>query len=657
MINFYRQRLKKATTPFHLCTLMVFSHCLSAEQNSEIEDVSNVETVSPVENREIEEELDNQEPVGAVLVVTASRHSKDDALINHFVSTADITTAPVSVTELLASQPGMSVNGQPGLFQTLSIRGLARHRVQAYVNGMRITSERRAGVAASFIDPTLLAGAEVTQGPASTYYGSGAIGGTIHLATRQQGNSWFHGGYKSDGNELVTAAGIGGDQYSAGIAYRTRNNGESIDGQAKNNHFTQHSLFYNRSFQLGDYHLDWGLIESGGDDIGKDNRRFPTSRITHYPEENHWLTQLTLSAQGDWQAKLYFHRQNLVTNDLRPEKRVNEVENKSLDIGLSFEDQWQINDFKGLYGVDYFARRGVKSYESQFNLKTLERTGYSALADGEENDIAVFVTANRDFANWSLHAGLRENYQSQKSRDSELVSDDYLTYFITAKKPLGQFNLSLSYGTGFRFASLSERLFSGTTGRGQTIGNPDLKPEESQAIDFGITYLAENFAVNFHRFNTKIDNFIERVSIDNDTRTYKNITSGELDGWQYQLNYFVSDALTLEFSGQSTQGEDQSGNPLSDIPAKAYQFNLNYDNGDWFSRIGYTRRLDKNSVGDGELALASANLAGLKVGYKLNRDWTVQFNIDNLLDKTYFNSADDLSTLATGRTFSVSIYR
>lgn len=594
-----------------------------------------------------------QMPSGAtpVVVVTGTRHSKDKVLINDFVAIEDIASVPNSVTELLALESGLGANGQPGLFQTLSIRGLARQRVQAYINGMRITSERRAGIAASFVDPLLLSGAEVTQGPASTYYGSGAIAGTIHLLTKQTDSPWLQGGFDSDGNERVVAAGSGADNYSMSFAYRERDNGETAEGAEKNNHFSQYGVNYVQHFDLENFSLDWQVIYTQGDDIGKDNSRFPDSRITSYPEEKHLLNQLTLSSDEDWVARLYWHQQSLITQDIRPTERINRVKTESLDIGASYENQWKTDEFYGLYGVDYFGRRGVDSQETEIDLNSLSQSRFSALNDGEENETALFATANRNFDSWSLHAGLRVNYQSQKSANSASISDNFATYFLTAKKPVGDVELSLSYGTGFRFASLSERLFTGTTGRGSTIGNPNLVPEESVSIDFGVNYQTDNINIEVHLFNTDIDNFIERIRVDDDTRTYSNLTNGDINGWQYQFDYVLNDVLKLSFSGQDIEGENDAGISLSDIPATRHKVALHFEKEDWWLRAAITRRSAKNSFGDGEIPLQKADLASFKAGYQLNPHWSISLNIDNLFDETYFDSADDLGTLATGRSF------
>jgi iron complex outermembrane receptor protein len=57
-----------------------------------------------------------------------------------------------TVTELIEGMAGVSENSQPGLFQVISIRGTSRQRILTLLNGIRLSSERRAGVTASFVD-------------------------------------------------------------------------------------------------------------------------------------------------------------------------------------------------------------------------------------------------------------------------------------------------------------------------------------------------------------------------------------------------------------------------------------------------------------------------------------------------------------------------
>ena len=67
----------------------------------------------------------------------------------------DAQAPPATVTEMVSETSSVSENGQGGLFQTYSVRGVSRQRVMTLISGMRLVSERRAGVSASFLDPRL----------------------------------------------------------------------------------------------------------------------------------------------------------------------------------------------------------------------------------------------------------------------------------------------------------------------------------------------------------------------------------------------------------------------------------------------------------------------------------------------------------------------
>jgi len=92
---------------------------------------------------------------------------------------------PQALTDLVSIAPAVSENGQGGLFQNVSIRGVSRQRVRHMISGVRITDERRAGPASSFVDPLLMGSVEVLRGPATTFHGSGALGGTIQALPRK----------------------------------------------------------------------------------------------------------------------------------------------------------------------------------------------------------------------------------------------------------------------------------------------------------------------------------------------------------------------------------------------------------------------------------------------------------------------------------------
>ena len=604
-------------------------------------------------------------PVAVIesISVATTRHRQGETLVSEYVGIDELATATGSISEALALQPSVSLNGQPGLFQTLNIRGLARQRVQSFLNGMRLTSERRGGVSASFLDPLLLGGVEIIQGPASTYYGSGALAGALQLLLREDASPWLSTGFASDGNERNLAAGAGNANYSAGIALRQRDDGKTVKGDTKFDRFDQLSAYYQRQFNLDDYSVDWQLIGSKAKDIGKDNSQFPLQRMVLYPEENHLLSQVKLSGTGDWAARLSLHYQDLLTRETLESRavnqvnqsRVSEVANRSMDIGFTLEDKWHAGQLSGQYGFDYFGRRGVNARQDDFILSRLLGSTQS-LDDGKENESALFATANRDFNFASVHLGGRWTYFTQGDSKSEKISQSRGSYFLTVRKPLGDWNLSLSYGTTSRFASLTERLFIGTTGRGEVVGNLRLLPEDSSELDIGIDYQSERLAFELHRFAMDIDDFIERITFDESTLSYRNLLSGDLSGWQYRVALFLSNPWQLALSGQRVTGSSDSENTLIDIPAARHQVDLSYSAPIWSLNMSLRRRLDKKDFGATERVLQAANIGALSFRIDLSDRWQMQAGIENLFDETYFSSADALSTLAIGREFTLGFH-
>ena len=101
-----------------------------------------------------------------------------------FISITDasqVAAPPQTIAELAVSQPGVAYTGQGGLFQTLAIRGLSRDRVGSFYLDIPLLTERRAGTAASFVDPFMLQDLQIIRGPATTHYGSGNLAGVIAL--------------------------------------------------------------------------------------------------------------------------------------------------------------------------------------------------------------------------------------------------------------------------------------------------------------------------------------------------------------------------------------------------------------------------------------------------------------------------------------------
>ncbi len=94
---------------------------------------------------------------------------------------------PVNLTQALENVPGVNKVSE-GQAAVPAIRGLARGRTLILIDGARVTSERRVGPSATYLDPFVLEGIQVARGPGSVAYGSDAFGGVIHGADPAPGS-------------------------------------------------------------------------------------------------------------------------------------------------------------------------------------------------------------------------------------------------------------------------------------------------------------------------------------------------------------------------------------------------------------------------------------------------------------------------------------
>jgi hemoglobin/transferrin/lactoferrin receptor protein len=98
-------------------------------------------------------------------------------------------TLVTDVKQLLRYEPGLTVRSDPFRFgvDTISVRGIGGNRVSVEVDGVPAAGGFAVGNFAasgrSFVDPAFLARVEVLRGPASSLYGSDAIGGVVAMTT------------------------------------------------------------------------------------------------------------------------------------------------------------------------------------------------------------------------------------------------------------------------------------------------------------------------------------------------------------------------------------------------------------------------------------------------------------------------------------------
>jgi hemoglobin/transferrin/lactoferrin receptor protein len=103
------------------------------------------------------------------------------------------TTLATDIRDLVRYEPGLSVRNDPFRFglDTITVRGLGGNRVAVEVDGIPAAGGFAVGSYADtgrvFVDPAFVDRVEFLRGPASSLYGSDAIGGVVAMTTLTPG--------------------------------------------------------------------------------------------------------------------------------------------------------------------------------------------------------------------------------------------------------------------------------------------------------------------------------------------------------------------------------------------------------------------------------------------------------------------------------------
>jgi len=202
-----------------------------------------------------------------------------------------------------------------------------------------------------------------------------------------------------------------------------------------------------------------------------------------------------------------------------------------------------------------------------------------------------------------------------------------------------------------------------------TVGtyNPDLKPETSTNIDVGVRTKRENFDASLALYQVKYDNRILQIK-DSTNRyllnadIYSNVGSITSKGlelastWRPTSHFNLYTSVTLndskfdqDYRASATKLVKTGGKTVPDSPQTMLFADASYHAGGYFAGLNGKYVGERNSTVDNTESAPGYEVFGLRAGYKVKhfhgmKNFKVQFNIENLLDKSY------LSSMYTGTT-------
>lgn len=601
---------------------------------------------------------DPAEPIEEI-VVLANRNLLGQSLgqggFGYQLRPATQTGLQRSVADALVHVPGISLNGQGGLFQSYSLRGLSRWRIRTEVNGIPLLIDRPAGTSASFIPNELIEQITVTQGPSSTLYGSEAMGGVIALDTQSTHPSFLGLRWQNNGQSLsLTAKGKLNAHVSAAMNVRHANAAEDPQGQRLNTGYEQAALSLSGHYQWRSLSLDANWLPVRGRDIGKSNRNVPEAGEASYPYDDHSLTNLKINWDDQWLAQIYHHRQDWASESRTVDTRRRLTQYEADTVGALIYAAMPVTTGSGRMGVEWLARRNV-TIRSQDIAPGPSVESTSTPVNGDQDSVGVFIDHTWRRQTVDVEMGARYDHIEQQgngstARDAALSGNISLSW-----TPDDIWRMTAKLGTGFRFPTLTERLFNGVTPRGETVGNPELKPEYSDMLELQAHYNNGDLSVTFSTYYNWLDNYIERINVGPNKRSYRNSDRAFIWGYEASLGWQILPTVSHQLQYHKQRGENDRGNQLADLNPPTFRYAVIWDTPYAQLQADLVYRPARESSGPGEVPIDSSVWLDSQVNFPLSSTLGLSLFINNVFDELYTGSADEEAAFQPGRTLGIGI--
>ncbi len=517
---------------------------------------------------------------------------------------------PQSVAQALGYQANIAVVGGPRpQNQSVNIRGLSGSQVLQTIDGARqnFDSGHRPGY---FLDPELLQSVEALRGPASSLWGSGAIGGVVAQRTidperlLRDGNSiggFVKTGFNANNDQntsTVALAGRGDDIGWLASGYHRDGddvelgNGERLTGSATSSHGLMGKLDW-RLDEQQNLSLVWrraeteGTVPSNAGAEINDTSNFLIRRDQVTENGNLSYRLDTASPLVDFQALAYYNKVDFGEQRVR-DGRSDRTELEVLGLNVSNVSEWdRLTLAYGIdtYREDFSSDRGGSNRPQPPRAETTVWSSYAkAIVPVSETWRLEMALRYDDFTTENANIG-EERSDSATSPSAALVWEaaDWATLTLRHDRAFRAPSAEELYTSGTHFC-----IFPGFCNRFEP--NPELDPERAAntelhaRFEFLDTGGADRIGVEASLFENRIDDFIEQIVVgpsffpvmDPGTTNWVNVDEATLRGFEVTASYETG-PLAARLAYGLTHGEDDAtGADLTNVPADTLTGDLSY---------------------------------------------------------------------------------
>lgn len=573
---------------------------------------------------------DNDEIVVSATRVASS--SKDVASSVTVITADDIARKkPQTVVDLLRDVPGVYLvqNGGVGTTANMFIRGAQTEQTLVLIDGVEINDPMSPGRAPFYsnLDVENIARIEILRGAQSCLYGSDALAGVVSIET-VKGEGPASAYVILEGGSFNTfreSAGLSGGSdtmnYSVSL-FRYDTDGISAareeDGNTEKDGHEQSSV----ATRLGFTPNDVFEIDMTARYIDSESEFDASGGPGGDAEEN-------ISKRESLLASLQANV-DLFDSVLRQGYRVTMADHERFSKSAWSDSRFDSRLYKGEWQNDI--------YISDASILTI-----GAEVETEEGETQTIPEVSSDttslFAQQMIGMGCLNVAAGLRWDDRENFGDE-TTYRIAPVCNLNDAGTRIkgTYGTGFKAPSLYQ-LYAPASTYGP-IGNPDLKPEESEGWDAGVEQeLCEGrVKAGVTYFRTDYKDMIEFES------GYVNKTKVRTSGVEVFADLQAAEDIAVGVSYTYTDAEDRiSGHTLTRRPRNMAVLDMSYD---WSDKGNVTvgvlyaddrsdRYYDSSMVTYVDTTLDEYILVNLAASYELNNHLELFARVDNVFDEDY----------------------
>lgn len=590
--------------------------------------------------------------------------------------------APENLAQALETVAGVNQVSE-GHAAVPAVRGLAAGRTLILLDGTRVSSERRAGASATFVDPDTLDGIDVARGPGSVAYGSDAFGGVISARTRRPGledplHFRFNGAYGAGVPERRASAeasrGFGKSGVLAEVHWRKAEDWESPEGPVVNSGWRDAGFMVRTAHAIGSSQLALGWQSDFGRDIERPRSNSRTVRF-FYPEENSHRLSATFTHDrlGPIDRLAVNAMAGSYGNITEQDRFATAASPRSVErADIAARD----------YQVRTTAERGAGQARIEFGLDLNGRFGLEALDTAESYDMdgalassitnvsvdaaarhsrAVFLQAEAALLpRLFVAGGGRLDHATTRNRGGYFgdrsTSNTAVSGLVSATAgPFGGLTLTGQIARGFRDPVVSDRYFRGPSGRGFITGNPDLGPESSIQLDGALRYTAGRVRLAVYGYRYRISDLIERYG-DGDNFFFRNRGEALINGGEIEIQASLPAGVSVDLAAQVSRGEDaDDGTPLDGISAPMFSAQLRKQFGSrGFVQMRAAAYAKDDEPGPTERVVPGYEVIDFGAGLRVTDQLELRAQMRNAFDETYFASQDTRAVLAPGRSMSIT---